>query len=220
MKDKKFLIQHGKNLNRYDQFQNALDAGFGIEFDLNVGLVVSHNLPFGDRADYMSYNELLYMVEAHMNATGNAVPIAIDIKSRWVTGLAVKYLVGRPLIEAAQIIAFDPVSIGLIQEAAKKSNIDIKTGWLYEKKEGVPAPVDPIALAISLGVDCILPHHSLVSRKLVEDANDEGIDVKTWTIDIKDIDEARRVLDCGVSAITTNQPGMMYRLLTAMPKSR
>ena len=67
-----------------------------------------------------------------------------------------------------------------------------------------------IALAVELGVVAINVPHPLVTIDLVEQAQDAGIGVWTFTID----DEARfiELMDMGVASLTTNWPERMLPL--------
>lgn len=59
-----------------------------------------------------------------------------------------------------------------------------------------------ITHALRAQADIIAPHHTLVSRRLVEECHRNGLEVHTWTVNTtSDIERVKR---CGVDGITTD----------------
>ncbi len=111
------------------------------------------------------------------------------------------------------IIAFDFDTI----VAAKKQMPDIGAYWLKGTKkdketgEFIYHDVGLVDKARNNGLDGLDLHYGGVTVELVEAAKAAGQKFYVWTID--DINAARRMIDMGVTGITTNRPGWMKEQL-------
>lgn len=97
-------------------------------------------------------------------------------------------------------IAFDWKTIVKAKETFPKN----ACYWLSSSPTEVKAKMDEV---IKSGLDGINLSSKIVDQQTVSHANELGYDVWSWTID--DPQEARRVVNLGVKAITTNRPDLM-----------
>lgn len=68
-----------------------------------------------------------------------------------------------------------------------------------------------LAAACAEGARTLLVFHTGIDRDLVETAHARGLQVGAWTVN--DPDEARRLLDAGTDALTTDDPRTMLALV-------
>ncbi|OHB52479.1 MAG: hypothetical protein A2Y10_15270 [Planctomycetes bacterium GWF2_41_51] len=107
------------------------------------------------------------------------------------------------------IIGFDLTTI----TAAKKMMPEIPAYWLVgRKKDPVTEkllPYDPniIQIAKDAGIDAINAHSLGMTPQLVEKANAAGLKIYVYTVD--DVNEAKYLMNIGVSGITTNKPALL-----------
>ncbi len=94
-------------------------------------------------------------------------------------------------------IAFDWKTI----LAAKKRFPDHKCYWLSESKSAVKKHIPEISTA---GLDGIDLSNKIVDQEIMDLAKAANIEVLSWTVD--DPAEAKRLIDLGVTGITTNRP--------------
>ncbi len=83
--------------------------------------------------------------------------------------------------------------------------------WLSSKEEGLAGRMEEAA---KLGLDGVNLYHKLVSPAVMDRAEQLGLDVLCWTVD--DPDEAKRLVDLGLSGITTNRPAWLREQLDAL----
>ncbi|MGQ7870571.1 glycerophosphodiester phosphodiesterase [Sunxiuqinia sp. sy24] len=76
--------------------------------------------------------------------------------------------------------------------------------WLSSKKEGLPERMEEAA---NLGLDGVNLHYKIVDQDVVVLADQLDLEVLCWTVD--DPDEAKRLVDLGIMAITTNRPAWL-----------
>ena len=81
---------------------------------------------------------------------------------------------------------------------------DNKCYWLSTSKQGLERKMQEAADVKLTGVNL---KHSIIDETVLENAKSLGLDVLTWTVD--DPAEAKRLIDLGVSGITTNRPKWM-----------
>jgi glycerophosphoryl diester phosphodiesterase len=70
---------------------------------------------------------------------------------------------------------------------------------------------DEVQTALLLGLDAIHPSFLLVSADTVQRALAEGLQVNVWTVNSAESMQAQ--IDKGVTAITTDEPGILTDLL-------
>lgn len=95
-------------------------------------------------------------------------------------------------------------------EAVRRLDDTVMTGYLYDS----PLP-DAIERALRAGARQLAPRHSLVTRQLLNDARDAGLQVVTWTVD--DESRARELGEIGVNGIMSDYPDRIFHAL-AQPK--
>ena len=79
-----------------------------------------------------------------------------------------------------------------------------KCYWLSSVKPGLK---NKIKKAATIGLDGVNLHYKIINGKIVKLANDHGLEVLAWTVD--DPDETKRLIELGVSGITTNRPAWL-----------
>jgi len=98
-------------------------------------------------------------------------------------------------LDRAIVISFDAVALQEVRAAHK----NLPTGLLFSEESG-----DRIDQAKAIGAQAIFPRKTCVSARLVQQAHKEKLAVAAWTANIKV--EMKRMLACGVDAITSNFP--------------
>ncbi len=67
--------------------------------------------------------------------------------------------------------------------------------------------------AARLPLKYVMPHHRMVTQELVQDFHEQGKQVMTWTVN--DSSEMRRVAECGVDGIISDDPEKLRQVLGA-----
>jgi glycerophosphoryl diester phosphodiesterase len=107
------------------------------------------------------------------------------------------------------VASFDAELLKRMREA----DPEIATSFLFDHPVALPAPGQPTP--IFPPVDAIGPRRDLVTPALLSAAAAASLSVNPWTVD--EPDEIRRLLDAGVSSITTNAPDEAVRLRDHVP---
>ena len=96
-------------------------------------------------------------------------------------------------------------------ETVKRLDPQIKTAALFEPTLVTSWLVNSgrkmIEQALAAGADEIALHQRLASQQVIETAKAAGLKVVVWTVDDKVW--VRRAQSCGISALITNDPGLM-----------
>jgi glycerophosphoryl diester phosphodiesterase len=108
------------------------------------------------------------------------------------------------------VASFDAELLKRMREA----DAEIATSFLFDHPVALPAPGLPTP--IFPPVDAIGPRRDLVTPVLLSAAAAANLSVNPWTVD--EPDEIRRLLDAGVSSITTNAPEEAVRLRDHAPQ--
>lgn len=105
--------------------------------------------------------------------------------------------------ERVCVISFDPVALQEVRAAHKT----LPTGLLFseETEEG------RVAQAKEIGAQAIFPKKTWVTSRGVTAAHKADLAVVPWTANTKN--EMRRMMTCGVDAITTNFPDRLRSLM-------
>ena len=97
--------------------------------------------------------------------------------------------------------------------AVKKNDREIRTAALFEPRLARPlSTVRRLKLvdhALDVGADEIALHHTLASPRIVEKAEQEGLEIVVWTVD--NPQWIKRALKLGIKALIANDPGVMVR---------
>ena len=96
----------------------------------------------------------------------------------------------------------------------READAEIATSFLFDHPVALPAPDQPTP--IFPPVDAIGPRRDLVTPALLAAAAAAGLSVNPWTVD--EPEEIRRLLEAGVSSITTNVPDEALRLRDHAPE--
>lgn len=86
----------------------------------------------------------------------------------------------------------------------KKQFPDHACYWLSSTKSGLQARMKQ---ASELGLDGVNLQSKLIDKKVMEQANKQGLEMLCWTVD--DPAEAKRLTKLGVAGITTNRPAWL-----------
>jgi glycerophosphoryl diester phosphodiesterase len=93
--------------------------------------------------------------------------------------------------------------------ATKKRFPDHLCYWVSDDKTGLS---DKLKMCADNGLDGIDLYYKVIDVKLIEQAHRSGLEVVCWTVD--DPAEARRLVDLGVTGITTNRPSWLKSNVT------
>jgi glycerophosphoryl diester phosphodiesterase len=86
----------------------------------------------------------------------------------------------------------------------KQAFPDSKAYWLSSAKPDVKKRLPEVK---SLGLEGVNLQYGIIDQEVVTEAHNLGLEVLAWTVD--DPTEARRLIDLGVTKITTNRPGWL-----------
>ncbi|MFC1474657.1 glycerophosphodiester phosphodiesterase [bacterium] len=130
------------------------------------------------------------------------VLLNIEIKDPAATPGTVKQIREHSLAGKCMISSFKLPAL----KEVKSLEPGIQTGYI-----AVPA-IRSVYLrrAKSAGCDAVHPFYKLVTRKFVEAAHAQGLDVNVWTVN--DEEGMRRMTDIGVDMIITNRPDTLSEL--------
>lgn len=208
--------------NTIDSFVAAVDHGVDmIELDVlrdrEGRLVVAH-----DYQDALSRRPLALVdaLDAFLDPPLDQVEIDCDLKLPGREAELAGALAGHGLLERSMISTMEVESL----QKLRKLEPDLRLGWTYPKTRrdwtqyrwmapalvvGIAAikrrfPSELQARAATLGVDAVWAYHQIVTPKLVEAAEEAGVELIAWTVD--DVARMRQLLDMGVHGICTNDP--------------
>jgi len=105
--------------------------------------------------------------------------------------------------EKVFVISFDAVALQEVRAAHKH----VPTGLLYSEE----SEDSRIAQAKQIGAQAIFPRKTCVTTRGVAAAHKAGLAVVTWTANTKN--EMKRMMACGVDAVTTNYPDRLRALM-------
>jgi glycerophosphoryl diester phosphodiesterase len=142
------------------------------------------------------------------SATRHSLGMIVELKTLRGSGgsladRVVKVLQDEDFTDRVMIISFDTVALQEVRAAHKTLPI----GLLYNE-EGEESRVSQ---AKSIGAQAIFPRKTAVSARLVTSAHKAGLQVATWTANTKN--EMKRMIGCGIDAITTNYPDRLRSLM-------
>ncbi len=104
--------------------------------------------------------------------------------------------------DSAVVISFDEKALA----AMRAIEPSIVTGFLFSGQSK-----DSVAEAMSLGAKQLLPRADRVTRKLVEKAHENGLEVIAWTVNASR--RMKELMAMGVDGIITNEPDKLVALL-------
>lgn len=95
-------------------------------------------------------------------------------------------------------------------EAVRRLDDTLMTGYIYATRQA-----DAIERAMRAGARQLAPRHTLVTRQLIEDARNAGLQVVTWTVN--DESRMRELHEMGVNGIMSDYP---ERIVHAIGESK
>ncbi|MBC8004270.1 MAG: glycerophosphodiester phosphodiesterase [Verrucomicrobia bacterium] len=192
-KDNRVMVMHDGNTKRTTG-QSYLPSETNSE--------VLRTLDAGSWKDAIHYKgEKIPFLEEMISTVPKGKKMVIEIKCGQEVFPALKKVVQKSRKKKQLIfIAFNWETIVKAKEMFPKN----ACYWLSSSPTEVQAKMDEV---IKSGIDGINLSSKIIDQQTVSRANELGYDVWSWTID--DPQEAKRLVDLGVKAITTNRPDLM-----------
>jgi glycerophosphoryl diester phosphodiesterase len=214
--------------NTIDSFVAAADHGVDmIELDVlrdrEGRLVIAH-----DHQDALSRRPLglIDALDAFLDPPLDDVEIDCDLKLPGREAELAGALAGHGLLERAMVSTMEVSSIMKL----RKLEPDLRLGWTYPKTRRdwtqyrwmQPALVAGIAAirrrfpseleerVDELGIDAVWAYHQIITPRLVEVAEETGLELIAWTVD--DPQRMRELLDMGVHGLCTNDPRLFVEV--------
>jgi glycerophosphoryl diester phosphodiesterase len=208
--------------NTIDSFVAAVDTGVDmVELDVlrdrEGRLVIAH-----DYHDALSRRPLglVDALDAFLDPPLDEVEIDCDLKLPGREAELAGALAGHGLLERAMISTMEVESLLKL----RKLEPDLRLGWTYPKTRrdwtqyrwmapaltaGIAAvrrrfPGELANRVDELGIDAVWAYHQIITPRLVEVAEETGLELIAWTVD--DAVRMRELLDMGVHGICTNDP--------------
>jgi glycerophosphoryl diester phosphodiesterase len=164
--------------------------------------------------------ELTEALDAFLEPPLDQVEIDCDLKLPGREAELAGALSGRGLVERAMVSTMEVSSL----QKLRLLEPDLRLGWTYPKTRrdwtqhgwAVPAvaaglaamrrrfPKTLLQRAPELDVDAAWTYHQLVTPKLVEAAEEVGVELICWTVD--DLDRMVELLEMGVHGVCSNDP--------------
>jgi glycerophosphoryl diester phosphodiesterase len=214
--------------NTIESFETAVDLGVDmIELDVlrtrDGRLVIAH-----DHEDAMSRQPLglTDALDAFCEPPLDEVEIDLDLKLPGREAELAGAISGRGLIERAMVSTMEVESL----QKLRRLEPELRRGWTYPKTRrdwtadrwaapmliaGIAAirrrfPKTLAAGAAELEASAVWAYHQIVSPKLVQAAEDAGVELIAWTVD--DLERMRELVAMGVHGICTNDPRLFAQL--------
>lgn len=208
--------------NTLESFEAAVDAGVDmIELDvLRDGegrFVIAH-----DPQDALSRRPLTLTeaLDAFLEPPLEQVEIDCDLKLPGREAELAGALAGRGLIERAMVSTMEVESLRKL----RRLEPELRLGWTYPKTRrdwtqhgwavpGIAAglaamrrrfPKTLASRAPELDVDAVWAYHQIVTPKLVEAAEQAGVELICWTVD--ELERMVELLRMGVHGVCSNDP--------------
>ena len=208
--------------NTLDSFEAGVAAGVDmIEFDVlrarEGHLVVAHDHEDAARRRPLALSEAL---DAFCEKPLDQVEIDCDLKLPGREAELAGSLAGHNLLDRAMVSTMEITSLRKLRQLEP----DLRLGWTYPKtrrdwtqygwaRPGIIAglaamrrrfPKTLIEQAPELDVDAVWAYHHLVTPKLVEAAEQCGLELIAWTVD--DLGRMVELIEMGVHGIVSNDP--------------
>ncbi len=181
-KDSKLIVMHDRTLKRTTD-------GFGL----------IHNLPFREIRKFHEPNgEKIPTLEEVLYILKNKCIAKIDIKDRWAWEKVVK-VIKKNCMEDLVIVTSKIFSV-LKKIKQLYPKIKTEAGGF---KERIPIK-KMIKKAKDVKADIISPQYPITTKKLVEEAHKNGLEVHVWTVNDKKTITKMKKID--VDGITTTCP--------------
>ena len=211
------VVIHDSTLKR-----TALREGLVSEFSstqvtrMDAGSWFNRKYPQFARADY-SLESVPTLKRLFDVLADTAALLYLELKSDDAEGetlaTAVIKLIKRYSLRQRVIVeSFDLTSL----ETVKRLDASMRTAALFEPSRrpvSLLRKMKMVTLAKRCGAEEIALHHTLVSRRLVEQARQHNLQTVVWTVDNPAWMQRARSL--GIKALITNQPAKMASLRNA-----
>lgn len=208
--------------NTLESFEAAVAHGVDmIELDVlrnrEGRFVIAH-----DPGDALSRRplDLADALDAFLEPPLDQVEIDCDLKLPGREAELAGALAGRGLVERAMVSTMEVASLRKL----RLLDPELRLGWTYPKTRhdwtqhgwAVPALAAGLAAmrrrfpkmlreqAVELDVDAVWAYHQVVTPKLVEAAEDAGVELICWTVD--ELDRMVELLRMGVHGVCSNDP--------------
>lgn len=178
-KDKILVLCHDDNLKRV----------FGV--DIRIGEATLKELKTLTEGKITTLDEALGFIDKKVEK------ILIELKEPGCEKKVINEIIKQKLLERAVIISFHEETLLKVREL----NRDIETGLIYARHK------NPIATALSLKAQYLIPLYRFIHTKNVEDAHKKNLKVIVWTINTKE--EAEKYVSKGVDGIATDRPEIL-----------
>jgi glycerophosphoryl diester phosphodiesterase len=146
-----------------------------------------------------------------LDLIGNRSVINIEIKSQDIQtgGNQVEPLLAliaeRNLYDRVLVSSFNPVSLIKVRSLDKRVDIGVLHG------RDLPLFLRIAWTSNIIAPQALHPHHTCVDAAYMAWAHERNLDVNTWTVN--DLDEARRLVELGVSSIMSDVPDQLIATL-------
>lgn len=202
--------------NTLDSFQKAIELGVNaIEFDVRKTkdgkLIVIHDdnlkrvFGKGITANQATLKELKQITENKIPTLAEALQfidkkvekILIELKEIGYKKNVLEVIKKEKLYNRVIIVSFHEDALSEVRRLHTK----IETGLIYAKHK------NPIASALKLNAQYLVPLYKLTHTKNIEDAHRNNLKVVVWTINTKQ--EAKAYRDKGVDGIASDKPDIL-----------
>ena len=208
--------------NTIDSFLTAVEHGVDmVEIDVLKGregrLIVAHDYQDALRRRPLDLTDAL---DAFLDPPLDQVELDFDLKLPGREAELAGALAGHSLFERSMVSTMEVSSLMKLRQLEP----DLRLGWTYPKtrrdwtqyrwmtpalRAGVAAirrrfPGELARRAPELGIDAVWAYHQIVTPRLVEVAEETGVELIAWTVD--DLERMRDLLAMGVHGICTNDP--------------
>jgi glycerophosphoryl diester phosphodiesterase len=158
-----------------------------------------------------SLGDVISRFRNRKTARHHALGIVIELKTVKGSGgsladAVVALLHKEQFTDRVVVISFDHVALQEVHAADKK----LLTGFLYSEEKEKEEPA--ISQAKAIGAHAIFPRKTAVNARQVAAAHKAGLAVAVWTANTKN--EMKRMITCGVDAITTNYPDRLRSVMS------
>ena len=214
--------------NTIESFHEAVELGVDmIELDVlgvpDGRVLIAHDPEAGRDQAALSLEECL---DAFIRPPLDRVELDCDLKTIGSGERLVEELRHRELLARTMVSGLDIPGL----ERMRRLEPELRIGWTYPRvrRDWMQSPwaLPATAVAIAtvrrrlprlvlhtlprIGVQAVWPFWKLVTRRLVEAAEEVGAEVNAWTVD--DIDAIRTLRDLGVHGVCTNDPRLFDQL--------
>lgn len=179
-KDGKLVVIHDDNLKRV----------FGTEIAINQATLKELKQITGDKIPTLA--EALQFIDKKVEK------LLIELKEIGCEKDVLEVIKKEKLHDHVIIVSFHEDVLSEV----RRLNTKIETGLIYAKHK------NPIASALKLNAQYLIPLYKLTHTKNIQDAHKNNLKVIVWTINTKQ--EAKVYMDKGVDGIASDKPDILY----------